>query len=212
MAAAGRASVVVMAWLDREDNPALYVVRTLAAAHDQPGRIAAQSGCQEAIMLIRKGNFLKFILSGLLLACLSAPASALRAPEAVATEFYGWYLQTLDADQDPLSDRYDRLNAYVAKPLVDQLVKRLQENNPQAGDYFLQSPRIQGAWLRGHVQAVTLRRQARSADVLVTLDGDGEAKHEVVLTMVLDNGTWKIRHVNRAALDAAESSPSRAAI
>ena len=163
-------------------------------------------------MLIHKGNFLKFILAGLLLVCLAARASALRAPETVAAEFYGWYLQTLDADQDPLSDRYDRLNAYVAKPLVDQLVKRLQEKNPQAGDYFLQSSRIHGAWLRGRVQAVTLRRQARSADVLVTLDGDGDAKHEVVLTMVLDNGTWKIRHVNRAALDAAESSTSRAAI
>jgi len=163
-------------------------------------------------MLIRKGNFLKSILFGVLLVCLSARAAALRAPETVAAEFYGWYLQTLDADQDPLSDRYDRLNAYVAKPLVDQLVKRLQEQKAAAGDYFLQAPRIQGAWLRGRVQAVTLRRQARSADVLVTLDGDGDAKHEVVLTMVLDNGTWKIRHVNRAALDAAESSTSRAAI
>ncbi|SDC32644.1 Protein of unknown function [Massilia sp. PDC64] len=163
-------------------------------------------------MLIHKGNFLKFILSGLLLVCLTASAATLRAPEAVATEFYGWYLQTLDADQDPLSDRYDRLNAYVAKPLVDQLVKRLQEKQPQAGDYFLQSSRIHGAWLRGAVKAVTLRRQARSADVLVTLDGDGDAKHDLVLTMVLDNGTWKIRHVNRAALDISESSPSRAAI
>jgi hypothetical protein len=166
-------------------------------------------------MLIRNRNFLKFILSGLLLACLVAPASAasaLRAPEAVAAEFYGWYLQTLDADQDPLSDRYERLNAYVAKPLVDQLLQRLQGRQAPAGDYFLQSARIQGAWLRGRVQAVTLRRQARAADVLVTLDGDGDAKHEVVLTMVLDNGTWKIRHVNRAALDLPESSPSRPVI
>jgi hypothetical protein len=166
-------------------------------------------------MLIHKGNFIKFILAGLLLACLAAPASSapsLCAPEAVAAEFYGWYLQTLDADQDPLSDRYDRLNAYVAKPLVDQLVKRLQAQKAATGDYFLQSSRIRAAWLRGHVQAVTLRRQARAADVLVTLDGDGDAKYELVLTMVLDNGIWKIRHVNRAALDVAESSPSRAVI
>ena len=167
-------------------------------------------------MLIHKGNFLKFILAGLLLACLAARAAssapALRAPEAVAAEFYGWYLQTLDADQDPLSDRYDRLNAYVTKPLVDQLVKRLQAQKAAAGDYFLQSSRIRAAWLRGRVQAVTVRRQARAADVLVTLDGDGDAKHELVLAMVLDNGTWKIRHVNRAALDATESSPSRAVI
>ena len=162
-------------------------------------------------MLIHKGNFLKFILANLLLAgfvsAFAASASSLRAPDTVAAEFYGWYLQTLDADQDPLSDRYERLNAYVAKPLVDQLLKRLQEKTMQAGDYFLQSSRIHGAWLRGRVQAVTLRRQARSADVLVTLDGDGDAKHEVVLTMVLDNGTWKIRHVNRAALESSASQP-----
>jgi hypothetical protein len=177
-------------------------------------------------MLIHKGNFLKHKSASLLLvgaltglagpvpaAALAAPTmAAVRAPEAVAAEFYGWYLATLDADQDPLSDRYERFNTYVAKPLVEQLLKRLQPASagPLApGDYFLQSARIQGAWLHGRVHAVTLRRQARSADVLVTLDGDGDAKHELVLAMVLDNGTWKIRHVNRAALDATESSPGQ---
>ena len=181
-------------------------------------------------MLIHKGNVLKRKSAGLLLAAAlaglagpllaappraAAPAAGLRAPEAVAAEFYGWYLQTLDADQDPLSDRYDRLNAYVARPLVDQLLKRLQATDAgrtAAGDYFLQASRIRGAWLHGRVQAVTLRRQARSADVLVTLDGDGDAKHEVVLAMVLDNRVWKIRQVTRAALDLSESSPVRPGI
>ena len=177
-------------------------------------------------MLIRKGNFLKHNSVSLLLAGAlaglagpvpaAAPAAStaavVGAPDAVAAEFYGWYLATLDADQDPLSDRYERFNAYVAKPLVDQLLKRLQQASagPQPpGDYFLQSARIQGAWLHGRVRAVTLRRQARSADVLVTLDGDGDAKHELVLAMVLDKGMWKIRHVNRAALGTAESSASQ---
>ena len=55
------------------------------------------------------------------LVCNAAPAwgapaamparAAIRAPETVAAEFYGWYLETLDADQDPLSDRYERLSA-----------------------------------------------------------------------------------------------------
>jgi hypothetical protein len=186
---------------------------------------------RSAIMLIHKGNFLKRKSVGLLLAAalagLAGPlpaapraahaaAATARAPEAVAAEFYGWYLETLDADQDPLSDRYERLNTYVAKPLVEQLLKRLQATGAgrTAGDYFLQSARIRGAWLRGRVQAVTLRRQANAADVLVTLDGDGDgdAKHELVLAMVLDNGTWKIRQVNRAALDLPESSPGRSII
>jgi hypothetical protein len=57
-----------------------------------------------------------------------------------------------------------------------------------------------------------LRRQARVADVLVTLDGGGDAQHDVVLTMELDNGTWKIRSVSRMAVDPSESSPGRPGI
>jgi hypothetical protein len=173
-------------------------------------------------MLIHKGNLLKRKWASALLAAalagLAVPlpaargaalaAAAVRAPDAVAAEFYGWFLAALDADQDPLTDRYERLHAYVAQSLVDQLLKRGQG----AGDYFLQSTRIRGAWLRAPVRTATLRRQARVADVLVTLDGGGDAQHDVVLTMALDNGTWKIRSVSRAAVDPSESSPSRPGI
>ncbi|MCS0582168.1 hypothetical protein NX784_11245 [Massilia pinisoli] len=173
-------------------------------------------------MLIHKGNFLKRKSASILLAAAltgfagplppahgaAIAAPTVRAPEAVAAEFYDWFLATLDADQDPLSDRYERLHAYVAQPLVDQLLARGQG----AGDYFLQSSRIRGAWLRAPVRTAVLRRQARTADVLVTLDGGGDAQHDVVLTMALDNGTWKIRSVSRAAVDASESSPGRPGI
>ena len=173
-------------------------------------------------MLIHKGNFLKrkwtstllaAALAGLAVPLPAARGAALavatvRAPDAVAAEFYGWFLATLDSDQDPLSDRYERLHAYVAQPLVDQLVARGQG----AGDYFLQSAHLRGAWLRVPVRTAVLRRQARVADVLVTFDGGGDARHDVVLTMELDNGTWKIRSVSRAAVDAAESSAGRPGI
>jgi hypothetical protein len=195
----------------------------LRQRRDRPAGMLHSLVDGSAIMLIHKGNLLKnksasLLLAGLLVglggpfsaAAAAASATAVsRAPDAVATEFYGWYLETLGADQDPLSDRYERFSTYVARPLVDQLLKRLREpgaGRQPPGDYFLQSARIQGAWLRGRVRAVTLRRQARSADVLVTLDGEGDAKLDLELAMVLDNGTWKIRHVNRAALDASESS------
>jgi len=173
-------------------------------------------------MLIHKGNLLRrnsaSALLAVALAGLAGPlpvargaaiaAATVRAPDAVAAEFYGWFLATLDADQDPLSDRYERLHAYVAQPLVDQLLKRGQG----AGDYFLQSAHLRGAWLRAPVRTAILHRRARVADVLVTLDGGGDARHDVVLTMALDNGTWKIRSVRRAAFDASESSPGRPGI
>lgn len=190
-------------------------------------------------MLILKGNFIKdslgrgllaFLLAGLAALASGAGAAwaappgapvraAIRAPETVAAEFYGWYLETLAADQDPLSDRYERLSAYVARPLVEQLLQRLQAPRagtspaaPEHGDYFLQAERIEGAWLRSRVRAITVRQQARAAHVLVTLDGDEGAKYGLLLTMVLDNGAWKIRHVNRTSIDASESSPDRPVI
>ena len=200
-------------------------------------------------MLILKGNFIKNSLSRTLLATVlaamlaglaalaggagpawGAPAgtparAAVRAPETVAAEFYGWYLETLAADQDPLSDRYERLSAYVARPLLELLLQRLQapragtssavpDAAPPAGhgDYFLQADRIEGAWLRSRVRAITVRQQARAAHVLVTLDGDEGATYGLLLTMVLDNGAWKIRHVNRTSVDVTESSPDRPVI
>jgi hypothetical protein len=243
-------------------------------------------GIGSAIMLILKGNFIKYVariaVPTVLLAAVpagagaagqaawAAPAGAaarpaIRAPEVVAAEFSGWYLETLAADQDPLSDRHERFAAYVARPLVEQLVQRLQARAgplsaapdarmpemhmpdvrtpdartpdartpdartpdarmpdartsdartpdaaaPGQGDYFLQADRIDGAWLRSRVRAITVRQQARAAHVLVTLDGDEGAKYGLLLTMVLDNGAWKIRHVNRTSVDASESSPDR---
>jgi hypothetical protein len=153
-------------------------------------------------MLILKAKFPIHNLFALLLACLlaaGAPAQVLeaktgaRAPDAVAAEFYGWYLETLSADQDPLSDRYDTFTRYVTKYL--------------AASY-------RPAWLR-NVHAATMRQRAGAADVLVTLGGgdgheDSGPRQVLALSMVLENGAWKIRQVT--ALDAARSSAEQPVI
>jgi hypothetical protein len=175
-------------------------------------------------MLILKGKFPIFNLLPLLLALLlaaAAPARALdakagaRAPDAIATEFYGWYLETLSADQDPLSDRYDTFTRYVAKELAARLVERLQGGKLPQRDYFTQSASYRPAWQRS-VRAAVMRQRAGAADVLVTLGDGGEARSDdgphrvLVLSMVLENGAWKIRQV--AAVDAAGSSPEQPVI
>jgi hypothetical protein len=85
-----------------------------------------------------------------------------RAPDAVATEFYGWYLDTLGADQDPLSDRYDTFSRYVAKELSARLVERLQGGRVPQRDYFTQSASYRPAWQRS-VRAATVRQRAGRA-------------------------------------------------
>jgi hypothetical protein len=176
-------------------------------------------------MLIPKGKFpiLKSVaaLLALLLMMLSmggGPAvaaevkSGARAPDVVAAEFYSWYLEALSADQDPLSDRYDTFTRYVAKELSARLVERLQGGRVPHSDYFTQAASYRPGWLRS-VRAATMRQRAGAADVLVTLgksDGDDDRENSngprqvLALSMVLENGAWKIRQVT--AMDAARSS------
>jgi hypothetical protein len=63
------------------------------------------------------------------------------------------------------------------------------------------------------VRAATMRQRAGAADVLVTLgksDGDDDRENSngprqvLALSMVLENGAWKIRQVT--AMDAVRSS------
>jgi hypothetical protein len=174
-------------------------------------------------MLILNGKFPIFnvlaLWLALMLACAGTGAQAAevktgaRSPDAVATEFYGWYLETMSADQDPLSDRYDTFIRYVTKELTERLVERLQGNPPPARDYFVQSSGYRPAWLRG-VRAAILRQRAGTADVLVTLgDGAEESgpRQLLALSMVLENGAWKIQRV--VAVDAySKSSAEQPAI
>jgi hypothetical protein len=172
-------------------------------------------------MLILNGKFPLANLFVLLLAALlafgAAPTQAAdvkagaRAPEAVASEFYGWYLDTLGADQDPLSDRYDTFSRYVAKELSARLVEILQGGRVPQRDYFTQSASYRPAWLRS-VRAATVRQRPGGADVVVTLgdSADDSPRQVLALAMVLEGGVWKIRRV--AAVDANGSSPEQPVI
>jgi hypothetical protein len=179
-------------------------------------------------MLILKGKFLISKFAGMLfggcaallmLAALAwmgadqvqaAPPRQL-APDAVAAEFYGWYLDALGADQDPLSDRHATFNNYVARALTARLIARLDGGRVPDSDYFLQSPGYQSAWRR-HVAAATVRQRGNGADVIVTLGGEEGAKRVLALAMVLEAGSWKIRQVVLAEARPAGSSPDPSVI
>lgn len=175
-------------------------------------------------MLIHKGNF-QNVKSGfawllallVLLACAlacrvqAAPPATPRAPDAVAAEFYGWYLDTLSADQDPLSDRYDTFTRYVSKDLAARLVERLKSGRPPESDYFIQSAGYRQAWRRS-VRATPVRQGGNSAEVVVTLGKDGGPMRVLGLVMVLENGAWKIRHVTLVGSDFLKSSADQPVI
>jgi hypothetical protein len=180
-------------------------------------------------MLIIKGNFPKSKLwmgwLSMMLACLLACAAqaaphadaphvntpSQRTPDAIAVEFYGWYLDTLSADQDPLSDRYATFTRYVAKPLAARLIERLKSGHPPESDYFIQSTGYREAWLRG-LQAKLVRERGGTAEVRITLGQDERTMRVLALTMVLEDGAWKIRSVALVGNDVFKSSTEQPVI
>jgi hypothetical protein len=170
-------------------------------------------------MLIRKGNFPKTKLwmgwLSLLLACMLAgsgqAAPTARGPDTVAADFYGWYLDSLSADQDPLSDRYGTFTRYVSRPLAARLIERLKSGRPPESDYFIQSAGYRPAWLHG-VQARLVRQHGDTAEVQVTLGQDERTMRVLALSMVLEDGAWKIRAVGLVGNDVFKSSAEQPVI
>jgi len=149
----------------------------------------------------------KMVVAMLVWCAGAAPAAAPRTPDAIAVEFYGWYLDTLAADQDPLSDRGERFGAYVARSLEARLAGRLRAGQVPDSDYFLQAPHYHGNWLRQRVQAVTVRHRSgreRGADVIVTLGAGAEPTRMLALAMVREQGAWKIRNVHPVRRPSAQ--------
>lgn len=134
----------------------------------------------------------------------ATPATA-AAPDAVATEFYGWYLDTLAADQDPLSDRYATLTGYVGAALTARLVERVGHGPPPASDYFIQAADYRQDW-RGSMHAAVVHQGGGTAQVRLTLGQDARARRTLNLAMALEGGRWKIRSVALASDDVDESS------
>jgi hypothetical protein len=187
-------------------------------------------------MLILKRNFLKFKswigwMSVLLACTLAVPVQAapprmapapqsgqslsqLRSPQhgpdTVATEFYGWYLDTLSADQDPLSDRYDTFVRYVSRPLASRLVERLKTGRAPDTDYFIQSTAYREAWRA--VQTSVVRRHGGKAEVQVTLGKERRTMRVLLLSMVLEDGAWKISSVGLMGDDVFKSSAEQPVI
>jgi hypothetical protein len=132
-----------------------------------------------------------------------APAAA--APDTVATEVYNWYLDTLAADQDPLSDRYATITGYVGAALTARLVERVGHGPPPASDYFIQAADYRLDW-RSSVHAAVVRQGKGTAEVRLTLGREARLRRTLCLEMALEDGRWKIRSVARVSDDVDESS------
>lgn len=130
-------------------------------------------------------------------------ASAVTALEAevVATEFYGWYLESLAADSEPLTTGRKQLATYVAKDLLREIDRQRRSPDGIPEDYFLKAQDYLDEWKSIRVSSKPTRR-GTSIVVTVTLGADPESRRSLKLTMIQESAAWKIRTVRLARASA----------
>jgi hypothetical protein len=139
-------------------------------------------------------------LAVLVVVALSArPASAAlpesqSTPEAVATEFYGWYVKTMATNRDPIADDPDVLGKFVSNALIAELRRAMATEDGLDTDYFIQAPDYLDEWLT-NIRASKPRIRKGTATLELTLGAGPEAKQRLGLTMLQEKGIWKIRNV-----------------
>jgi hypothetical protein len=121
-------------------------------------------------------------------------AEAERPPQVVATEFYAWYLKTIESQQDPMTDRPDQMSEYVAKPLLTQLRRMMAQEGGLEADYFIHAQDYLDDWSTT-ISATNSTIRGNSATLELTLGASPKTRQHLALTMTREQRRWKIRKV-----------------
>jgi hypothetical protein len=166
------------------------------------------------LLLISTGRHARARLHALLLACAllafagtqlvyaaggRTPAPA-ATPEAAARLFYPWYLGEMMKGRVPLTE--ERMRDYVAGDTLRDIAFMMKRpNGGKRGlqeDYFLQAKDYFDDWA-DHVAVSEVTIDGDTASALVVLGDPAQGTQRLALTLVHEDGGWKISRVNEAA-------------
>lgn len=116
--------------------------------------------------------------------------------QARIEQFYAWYLAALQRNGDPLSDDRSALAQRVSARLLREIQRRLDSPDGMEADYFLQAQDYDDQWI-GHVRVGAIKTGARQARAMVDLGSHPETRHRLQLSLVREDGLWKISQVAR---------------
>jgi len=121
-------------------------------------------------------------------------------PEAALRLFYPWYLGEMMKGRVPLTEEH--MQDYVAADTLRNIIFMM--NRPNGGkrglreDYFLQSKDYFDDW-GDHIAVSEMTIDGDNASALVALGDPAQATQRLALTLVREDGGWKISRVNPAA-------------
>ncbi len=143
----------------------------------------------------RKFQAISFSVLVALFMCWNHALAATPQPaEQTVSAFYEWYLHSLAAGREPLSDDRKEIAKYVSRSLVRELEKRMRSEEGMDEDYFIKAQDYLDNWERSVVvdKATVDGDKARAA---LQLGETGESRRRFSIALVREGGIWKIQSV-----------------
>ncbi len=114
-----------------------------------------------------------------------------KSPGAVIKNFYFWYINAIEAGNDPFKKGGPTLQKYVTLRLIKQI-----ERSESDADTFLQTQDWEAGWA-DNANVSNVRVKGATATAIVTFDATTNYPR-VSVTLVKQAGVWKIDRVKDA--------------
>lgn len=129
---------------------------------------------------------------------MAAAGSAIAtAPDALAQQFYTWYLHALSEDQSPVDEHDPLLNRYVTMQLLNKITTLIKTPEGMDNDFFLQDQDYNDDWV-DHVNTGKFTVNGTSASGEVVLGEEPAGQRHLLVTVHKEGRAWKIDDVEIA--------------
>ena len=144
-----------------------------------------------------------FLLAFVILFGLHASVGAqVKGPDAVAKEFYKWYLTELNADRYPIRENKPRMLKFVSARLGRWIYSPAYSE--YGADYFIDAQDWDRNWVDG-ISATRPAVKGTTATLRINLEPkkgvfSGFRRRVLPIKLVKEGGSWKIDMINNRKL------------
>ncbi|MEO6335102.1 MAG: DUF3828 domain-containing protein [Pyrinomonadaceae bacterium] len=144
-----------------------------------------------------------FLFTFLVLSALHISAGAqVMAPDAVAKDFYRWYLTELNAEREPIRENKTRMLEFISARLGRWVYSPAYSE--YGADYFIDAQDWEHSWVNGisasrpviKSATATLRIQLNPAKGVYS----GFGRRTLPIKLIKEGGMWKIDMINNRRL------------
>ncbi|HUR98644.1 MAG TPA: DUF3828 domain-containing protein [Pyrinomonadaceae bacterium] len=145
----------------------------------------------------------RFLLVLLVFSVLHVSAGAqVKAPEAVAKDFYKWYLTELNAEHEPILQNKKRMLAFISTRLGRWVYS--SSYSEYGADYFIDAQDWEHSWVNG-ISATAPVIKGTNATLRIQLTPaknaeSGFGRRVLPIKLVKEGGVWKIDMINNRKL------------